>query len=124
VTSKPSPALVFVHGGGWTVGTVDDFDSSIRRLANSSGLLITAMDYRLAQENPFPAVLNDVLATVKWIKENGQNIGIDPNSIDLGDDSAGAKLALASTIALLNEGQGDALRALYLMYGLYTPIRT
>src|SRR5215208_4289020 len=121
VTSKPSPALVFVHGGGWNVGTVDDFDSSIRRLANSSGLVIAAMDYRLAPENPFPAGLDDVLATVKWIKENGESIGIDPNRIALGGDSAGANLALASAIALRDEGQGDALRALYLLYGLYTP---
>src|SRR5215213_4805717 len=121
VRSKPSPALVFVHGGGWTVGSIDDFDSSIRRLANSSGLLVAAMDYRLAPENPFPAGLNDVIAIVKWIKENGVSIGIDPNRIALGGDSAGANLALASAIALRNEGQGDALRALYLLYGLYTP---
>src|SRR5215203_414409 len=121
VRSKPSAALVFVHGGGWTVGSVDDFDSSIRRLANSSGLLVAAMDYRLAPENPFPAGLNDVIATVKWIKENGESIGIDPNRIALGGDSAGANLALASAIALRDEGQGDALRALYLLYGLYTP---
>jgi acetyl esterase/lipase/alpha-beta hydrolase superfamily lysophospholipase len=121
VGGKPSPALVFVHGGGWTVGSVDEFDSSIRRLANSSGLLIAAMDYRLAPENPFPAGLNDVIATVKWIKENGESMGIDPNRIALGGDSAGANLALASAIALRNEGQGDALRALYLLYGLYTP---
>jgi acetyl esterase/lipase/alpha-beta hydrolase superfamily lysophospholipase len=121
VRSKPSPALVFVHGGGWTIGSIDDFDSSIRRLANSSGLLVAAMDYRLAPENPFPAGLNDVIATVKWIKENGESIGIDPNRIALGGDSAGANLALASAIALRNEGQGDALRALYLLYGLYTP---
>ncbi|HEX6253752.1 MAG TPA: alpha/beta fold hydrolase [Nitrososphaera sp.] len=121
VRSKPSPALIFVHGGGWNIGSVDDFDSSIRRLANSSGLLVAAMDYRLAPENPFPAGLNDVIATVKWIKENGESIGIDPNRIALGGDSAGANLALASAIALRNEGQGDALRALYLLYGLYTP---
>jgi acetyl esterase/lipase len=119
--SKPSPALVFVHGGGWTIGSIDDYDSSIRRLANSSGLLVAAMDYRLAPENPFPAGLNDVIATVKWIKENGESIGIDPNRIALGGDSAGANLALAGAIALRNEGHGDALRALYLLYGLYTP---
>src|SRR5215218_6977687 len=121
VTSKPSPTLVFVHGGGWTIGTVDNYDNSIRRLANSSGLLVAAMDYRLAPENPFPAGLNDVIATVKWIKENGESIGIDPNRIALGGDSAGANLALASAIALRNERQGGALRALYLLYGLYTP---
>jgi acetyl esterase/lipase len=121
VGSKPSPALVFVHGGGWTVGSIDDFDSSIRRLANSSGLLVAAIGYRLAPENPYPAGLNDVIATVKWIKENGQSIGIDPNRIALGGDSAGANLALATALALRNEGRGDTLRALYLLYGLYTP---
>jgi acetyl esterase len=121
VRSKPSPTLVFVDGGGWTVGSVDDFDSSIRRLANPSGLLVAAMDYRFAPENPFPAGLNDVIATVKWIKENGESIEIDPNRIALGGDSAGANLALASAIALRNESQGDALTALYLLYGLYTP---
>jgi acetyl esterase/lipase len=121
VGSKPSPALVFVHGGGWTVGSIDDFDSSIRRLANSSGLLVAAIDYRLAPENPFPAGLNDIIATVKWIKENGQSIGIDPNRIALGGDSAGANLALGTALALRNEGRGDTLRALYLLYGLYTP---
>lgn len=52
VRDKPSPALVFLHAGSWTVGSLDDFDSSIRRLANSSGLLVAAIDYRLAAENP------------------------------------------------------------------------
>ena len=121
VRDKPSPALVFLHAGSWIVGTVDDFDNSNRRLANSSGLLVAAIDYRLAPENPFPAGLNDVIDTVKWIKENGESIGIDPNRIALGGDSAGANLALASAIALRNEGQGDALRALYLLNGPYTP---
>ena len=121
VRDKPSPALVFLHAGSWTAGTVDDFDNSIRRLANSSGLIVAAIDYRLAPENPFPAGLNDVIDTVKWIKENGESIGIDPNRIALGGDSAGANLALASTIALRNEGQGDAVRALYLLNGVYTP---
>ena len=121
VKSKPSPALIFVHGGGWSVGSIDGYYNSIRRLANSSGLLVAAMDYRLAPENPFPAGLHDVIATVKWIKENGESIGIDPNRIALGGDSAGANLALATAITLRNEGQGDTLRALYLLYGLYTP---
>jgi acetyl esterase len=121
VRNRPSPALVFLHAGSWTAGTVDDFDNSIRRLANSSGLIVAAIDYRLAPENPFPAGLNDVIDTVKWIKENGESIGIDPNRIALGGDSAGANLALATAIALRNEGQGDALRALYLLNGPYTP---
>jgi acetyl esterase len=121
VMDKPSPALVFLHAGSWTVGSINDFDNSNRRLANSSGMMVVAIDYRLAPENPFPAGLNDVIDTVEWIKENGESIGIDPNRIALGGDSAGANLALASAIALRNEGQGDALRALYLLSDVYTP---
>ena len=94
VKSKPSPALIFVYGGGGSVGSIDYYYNSIRRIANSSGLLVAAMDYRLAPENPFPAGLHDVIATMKWIKENGESIGIDPNRIALGGDSAGANLAL------------------------------
>jgi len=93
VKQKPSPVLIFVHVGGWTVGNVDIYDDSIRRLANSSGLMVAAMDYRLAPEHPFPTGLNDVISTVKWIANNGTRLGIDTNKMALGGDSAGANLA-------------------------------
>ena len=91
VSQRPSPVLIFVHGGGWTVGNVDIFDDSIRRLANTSGMVVAAMNYRLAPEHPFPAGLNDVVSTVRWIAENGDNLGID---------SAGANLAFAAALVL------------------------
>lgn len=74
VKQKPSPLLIYVHGGGWIVGSVDIFDDSIRRLANSSGLMVVAMNYRLAPEHPFPAGLDDVVSTIRWIASNGQKI--------------------------------------------------
>lgn len=124
VKQKPFPVLIFVHGGGWTVGSVNIFDDSIRRLANSSGLMVAAMDYRLAPEHPFPTGLNDVISTIKWIANNGTKIGIDTNKVALGGDSAGANLALAAALALRdsnNKEDHNLIRVLYLLYGPYSP---
>ena len=122
VKQKPSPVLIFVHGGGWIVGTLDIFDDSIKRLANSSGLMVAAINYRLAPEHPFPAGLNDVVSAVRWISANGgANLGIDTKNMALGGDSAGANLALSAALALRNSNEGHILRALYLLYGIYSP---
>ncbi|HET7147196.1 MAG TPA: alpha/beta hydrolase [Candidatus Nitrosopolaris sp.] len=127
VMQKPSPVLIFVHGGGWTVGSVDIYDDSIRRLANSSGLMVAAMDYRLAPEHPFPTGLNDVISTAKWIANNGTRLGIDTNKMALGGDSAGANLALSAALALHNSNNNttkqhhNLFRVLYLLYGPYSP---
>lgn len=88
VDNKPAPAIVYIFGGGWTIWNVDAFNDSIRGLANSSGMMVAAMDYRLAPEHPFPAGLNDVVATVRWIGEHGEKLGIDSSKIALGGQSA------------------------------------
>jgi acetyl esterase/lipase len=126
VKQKPSPLLIYVHGGGWIVGSVDIFDDSIRRLANSSRLMVAAMNYRLAPEHPFPNGLDDVVSAIRWIASNGQKIGIDTKKMALGGDSAGANLALSAALALRdsnnnNNEEHDLLRVLYLMYGPYSP---
>ena len=130
VKQKPSPVLIFVHGGGWTVGSADIYDDSIRRLANSSGLMVAAMNYRLAPEHPFPTGLNDVISTVKWIENNGTRLGIDTNKMALGGDSAGANLALSTALALRDSANNsnnttkqhhNLFRVLYLLYGPYSP---
>jgi acetyl esterase len=124
VKQKPSPLLIYVHGGGWIVGNIDIFDDSIRRLANSSGLMVAAMNYRLAPEHPFPAGLDDVVSTIRWIASNGQKIGIDTKKMALGGDSAGANLALSSALTLRdsnNNKEHNLFRVLYLMYGPYSP---
>jgi acetyl esterase len=131
VKQKPSPVLIFVHGGGWTVGSVDIYDDSIRRLANSSGLMVAAMNYRSAPEHPFPTGLNDVISTVKWIANNGTRLGIDTNKMALGGDSAGANLALSTALAFRDSNYNsnnnttnqhhNLFRLLYLLYGPYSP---
>ena len=67
-TSGPErrPILVFFHGGGWVMGTLDTHDDVCRTLASQSGALVVAVDYRRAPENPFPAALEDCWAAVRW----------------------------------------------------------
>jgi acetyl esterase len=133
VRQRPSPVLIFVHGGGWSVGDLNTYDDSNKRLANSSGLIVAAMNYRLAPEYPFPTGLNDVISSINWIANNGQKIGIDTSNMGLGGDSAGANLALSAALALRdsnsnNDGNNknnikdnNLIRVLYLLYGPYFP---
>jgi acetyl esterase len=124
VTNKPAPAIVYIFGGGWTIGNVDAFDDSIRRIANSSGMMVAAMDYRLAPEHPFPAGLNDVVTTVRWIGEHGEELGIDSSKIALGGHSAGANLALSTALVLRDSddlSDNELVDVLFLVAGPYSP---
>lgn len=88
-----SPALVFLHGGGWIYGDLDSHDATCRFLAEEAQVRVVAVDYRLAPEAPFPAAVDDALAAWAWVTEHAQALGIDPERIAVGGDSAGGNLA-------------------------------
>ncbi len=117
--NSASPLLIHVYGGG---GMMDFFDTSMRRLANSTGFKVATMNYG---QGPFPAALNDVIATVRWIAENGKDrLGIDPSRIALGGHSFGANMALSTALALKdshNAQERDLVKVLYLLNGFYSP---
>jgi acetyl esterase len=120
--SLSSPLLIFVHGGGWVSGDFKGaYDAVGKYLANSSGIKVALINYRLAPEHPFPDGLNDVVSTIRWIANNCKVLGIDCHRMALGGASAGANLALSAAVTLRNSGQGDLVRALYLLYGHYSP---
>jgi acetyl esterase len=98
------PAVVFAHGGGWLLGTLDSVDGICRRLADRSGRLVVSVDYRLAPENPFPAGLDDVAAAFEWTCEHAAALGGDPARVAVGGTSAGGNLAAAAS---LRAGDGD-----------------
>ena len=85
--------LVYLHGGGWVLGSVDTHDHVSRALALESGCAVLSLDYRLAPEHPFPAGLEDAFAAAAWTSDHAEALGCDPERLAIGGDSAGANLA-------------------------------
>lgn len=112
-SAAPSPALVFFHGGGWVLGDFDTHDHVCRHLAHGAGIILVAVDYRLAPEHKFPAALDDCVAATEWIAAHAVTLGIDATRLAVGGDSAGGNLATA--IALRDRG-GPGLRLQLLIY--------
>ena len=118
--ARPAPCLIYLHGGGWVIGSLDSHDGVCRRLAQAGEFMVASIDYRLAPEHKFPAGLEDCLAAVRWIAAEGGQWGIDPARLALGGDSAGGNLALATLLSLRDAG-ASPLRAGLLIYGAYLP---
>jgi len=111
----PLPALVFLHGGGWVLGDLDSHDGLCRRLAAASGCAVVAVDYRLAPEHRFPAAFEDALAATRAVAVAAPELGVDPERLAVGGDSAGGNLAAAVCLAL-REAPGPRLRFQLLIY--------
>lgn len=93
------PAFIFFHGGGWVVGDLDTHDIVCRQIAAQSGVVVVAVDYRLAPEHPFPAAIDDAWSATLWTAAQARELSIDPKRITVGGDSAGA--GLAAVVALM-----------------------
>lgn len=113
--NKSLPCVMFFHGGGWSLGDLDCYDSLLRDLCARSGLLFVSVDYRLAPEHPYPAGLEDCLAAVRWCHTHSGEIGANPDCMALMGDSAGGNLAVAAAHHLASDSQ-LALRSLHLIY--------
>lgn len=94
------PALVFFHGGGWTIGDLDTHDVLCRQLAAGARCAVFSVDYRLAPENPFPAAVDDAVAATKYVMSNPGPLKIDASRIAVGGDSAGGNLAAVVALEL------------------------
>jgi len=89
------PVLLYVHGGGFTVGSSDDTDYLTRRLACDNGMLVVSADYRLAPEYPYPTPLEDVYDVYRWLRAHADRVGGDSAWIGAAGDSAGSNFAAA-----------------------------
>ena len=87
------PVMLYLHGGGFTVGSLETHDSLCRQIARRSGAAVVALDYRLAPEHRFPAAVEDSWGALQWLSKQGATLGLDGNRLAIGGDSAGGTLA-------------------------------
>lgn len=87
------PVVVFLHGGGWSVGDLDSYDGTARTHAVGAGAIVVSVDYRLAPEHPYPAAVDDAWAATRWVLRHAGQLGADPARVAVAGDSAGGNLA-------------------------------
>ncbi len=102
--TRPAPALLFFHGGGFVVGSVDTHDSLCRILARDAACMVLSVDYRLAPEHKFPIAVEDAFDSLQWLFANALSLGIDPARIAIGGDSAGGTLATVCAVLARDAG--------------------
>jgi acetyl esterase len=107
------PILIFVHGGGWTLGSIATYDSITRTLANRIPAIVVSVDYRLAPEFPYPSGLEDVELAVEWVARNATDLGGDSAWIGIAGDSGGANLATVAARRAKHAGLSLAFQALF-----------
>ncbi|QKW22913.1 alpha/beta hydrolase [Kitasatospora sp. NA04385] len=113
--AAPGPALLYLYGGGWALGSLETGDPVCRALANATGADVLAVGYRHAPEHRFPAAVHDCWAALDWIARHAAELGLDPARIAVGGDSAGGNLAAALTL-LARERGGPAILHQLLVY--------
>lgn len=98
------PVVVYYHGGGFVIATVDTYDASARALANRTGAIVVAVEYRKAPENKFPAAHEDAFAAYKWVLQTAPQWGGDAGRVAVAGESAGGNLALGVSRAAHEQG--------------------
>jgi acetyl esterase len=109
-----APVIVWFHGGGWMIGSLDTGDTVARALCHGVGAVVVSVDYRLAPEYPWPAGLEDAAAVLRWVADHADEQGGDPEGIAVGGDSAGGNMA--AVLAQQVRGTGPALAGQILLY--------
>ncbi|KXT05094.1 hypothetical protein AC578_7573 [Pseudocercospora eumusae] len=104
------PVVLYFHGGGCVLGGVDEDDGLVSRHAKDTGLVFVSAEYRLAPQHPFPAGFNDCVEAANWCIANAERLGSQPDKVLLMGVSAGATLALAAALKLIDDKKDDHLQ--------------
>jgi acetyl esterase len=99
------PVLVYFHGGGFTIGSIESHDCVCRALSKEAHCLVVSVDYRLAPEHKYPAAVEDAWAACCWVVNEAEKLGADPDRVAVGGDSAGGNLA--AVVCLMARDAGD-----------------
>lgn len=113
------PLVLYVHGGGWTFGSIRTHDRAMAHLALEGGFAVLGIDYRLAPEHPYPAATEDVADTLAALDKGLLGEDVHVSQVGIAGDSAGAGIALG---ALLNPAVRERILAAALFYGCYAPV--
>lgn len=103
--ARPLPVLLWIHGGGYVIGSADQDDVQVKSIVASVGCAAVSVDYRLAPETPHPGPVEDCYAALKWLYSHASELGIDASRIAIGGASAGG--GLAATLGLLTRDRGE-----------------
>ncbi len=90
---EPAALLVYLHGGGWSIGSLDSHDPLCRAIADGAGVRVVAVGYRLAPEHPWPAAVDDAVAVLRWVVAGASELGLPPAQSGVAGDSAGGAVA-------------------------------
>jgi acetyl esterase len=101
------PVIVFLHGGGWAIGSVEIYDPIARALANAAQATVVSVEYRLAPEHPFPAPLDDCWTALQWAAKHASLFEADGSRLAIVGDSAGGNLAATCALVARDEGAPD-----------------
>jgi len=110
---RPLPALLWIHGGGYVIGSADQDDAQVKSLVAQVGCAAVSVDYRLAPETPFPGPVEDCYAALTWLHRHAAELGVDPGRVAIGGASAGG--GLAAGLGLLTRDRGDVSLAFQLL---------
>ena len=119
----PQPVLLWFHGGGWVLGSIDGSDRTCRDLAVQAGVVVVSVGYRLAPEHPYPSGVDDCFAALVWVVTAAGDLGVDPTRVAVGGDSAGANLAAVVALAARDRG-GPAVHFQLLVYPITDALMT
>jgi acetyl esterase len=117
----PFPGLVYVHGGGWVVGGLDEYDDVCAKLAAQAGRVVVSVDYRLAPEHPFPAAVEDAYAALQWTADHTDLLNVQSDRIAMAGDSAGGNLTAATALMTRDRG-GPPIERQVLIYPAVNPL--
>jgi acetyl esterase len=113
------PGLVYLHGGGWTLFSIDTHDRVMREYAARADCCVIGIDYALSPEQKFPVPLEQVVDVVDWLAERGHELGIDAARLAIGGDSAGGNLSVAACLVRRDQASRPPVRAMLINYGAF-----
>ena len=116
------PVLIYAHGGGWMLFSLDTHDRLMREYAARAQVTVIGVDYSLAPEAKFPRPVEELVSVVSWLRSEGSTFGLASARVAIGGDSAGANLAVATNLALIGAGEVP-LDAQLLNYGAFDSYR-